>query len=99
MSIATTDSAGSGEITDVDHVRFPDGFKWGAATAAYQIEGAVNEDGRRPSIWDIFGARGDPVDMPRSQSLGHRGPIESHDDVSGFIACFSVEKFLMKAID
>lgn len=33
---------------------FPDQFKWGAATASYQIEGAVNEDGRGPSIWDTF---------------------------------------------
>jgi beta-glucosidase len=32
----------------------PDGFLWGAATASYQIEGAVNEDGRVPSIWDTF---------------------------------------------
>ena len=35
-------------------LRFPKGFLWGAATAAYQVEGAVQEDGRRPSIWDIF---------------------------------------------
>jgi beta-glucosidase/6-phospho-beta-glucosidase/beta-galactosidase len=35
-------------------VSFPTGFAWGTATASYQIEGAVGEDGRRPSIWDTF---------------------------------------------
>ena len=33
---------------------FPPGFAWGAATASYQIEGAVHEGGRSPSIWDTF---------------------------------------------
>ncbi|NJQ00385.1 GH1 family beta-glucosidase [Streptomyces zingiberis] len=33
---------------------FPPGFLWGTATASYQIEGAVDTDGRTPSIWDTF---------------------------------------------
>jgi beta-glucosidase len=41
-------------MTTDDQLRFPDGFLWGAATAAYQIEGAPDADGKGPSIWDTF---------------------------------------------
>jgi beta-glucosidase len=46
---------------------FPKGFVWGTATASYQVEGAVNEDGRGPSIWDRF------VQVPGMISDGSTG--------------------------
>src|ERR1700761_7444746 len=55
---------------------FPDGFVWGTATSAYQIEGAVGEDGRGPSIWDIFshtqGKIGDNTNGDRANDHYHR---------------------------
>ena len=37
-----------------EFMKFPENFAWGTATAAYQIEGAAHEDGRKDSIWDVF---------------------------------------------
>jgi beta-glucosidase len=51
MSTAAREQQAEGTL------RFPPDFLWGAATAAYQIEGAVAADGRGPSIWDTFAAR------------------------------------------
>src|SRR5262245_44911969 len=55
---------------------FPSGFIWGTATSAYQIEGAVNEDGRGPSIWDTFshtpGKIGDNSTADRANDHYHR---------------------------
>ncbi|MFJ9953303.1 GH1 family beta-glucosidase [Kitasatospora sp. NPDC091207] len=47
----------------------PAGFRWGVSTAAYQIEGAVEEDGRGPSVWDVFAAR------PGVIRDGHTGAV------------------------
>ena len=48
---------------------FPENFVWGAATAAYQVEGAVQEDGRGLSIWDTFSH------MPGKTRNGDTGDI------------------------
>ena len=48
---------------------FPADFLWGAATAAYQIEGAAAEDGKGPSIWDTFAHR------PGAVHHGHTGDV------------------------
>ncbi len=50
-------------------LHFPEGFAWGAATASYQIEGAVAEGGRGPSIWDTFSH------TPGAVTGGHTGNV------------------------
>jgi|UniRef100_UPI00404B8299 beta-galactosidase len=49
--------------------QFPKDFTWGAATAAYQIEGGWNEGGRGPSIWDAF------THTPGKIFAGHTGDV------------------------
>ena len=55
-ALSTFATAASPEATSAAPTErhFPPGFLWGSATASYQVEGAVNEDGRGPSIWDTF---------------------------------------------
>ncbi|WP_326824464.1 GH1 family beta-glucosidase [Streptosporangium sp. NBC_01756] len=56
-------------LKDSGPLRFPEGFVWGAATAAYQIEGAARDDGRGPSIWDTFSR------TPGKVHAGHTGDV------------------------
>lgn len=51
--------------------QFPEHFRWGVATASYQVEGAANEDGRGESIWDRFSAT--------------PGKVQNND--TGLVAC------------
>ncbi|HWS32416.1 MAG TPA: GH1 family beta-glucosidase [Actinoplanes sp.] len=60
-----------------DLPEMPAGFVWGAATAAYQIEGAAAEDGRGESIWDVFCRR----------------PGAIADGTSGEVACDSYHRW------
>ncbi|TCC60289.1 beta-glucosidase [Kribbella pittospori] len=48
--MSTTSVSGDADLI----AGLPAGFRWGVATSAYQIEGAVNVDGRTPSIWDTY---------------------------------------------
>src|SRR5215217_7738032 len=65
--VAFTASAAERELIST----LPADFRWGVATSSYQIEGAVDVDGRTPSIWDTF----------------CRVPGAVHDGENGDVAC------------
>jgi len=49
-------------------IEFGDAFRWGSATASYQVEGAWDEAGKGESIWDRFAA--DPAISPTGATPG-----------------------------
>lgn len=77
-------------------IQFPKDFKWGSATAAYQIEGATDVDGRGPSIWDTFAKtpgkvrNGDNGDVACGSYYKYGEDVELLDDLGADIYRFSV---------
>jgi beta-glucosidase len=75
---------------------FPPAFVWGAATAAYQIEGAAAQDGRTPSMWDVFAhtpgkvANGDTGDVAADHYNRYRDDVALMADLGIAAYRFSV---------
>ncbi len=61
----------------MERYTFPADFEWGTATASYQVEGAVREDGRSDSIWDVFS----------------REPGKVHMGADGSVACDQYHRY------
>uniref|UniRef100_A0A8D9ASM5 Myrosinase 1 n=1 Tax=Cacopsylla melanoneura TaxID=428564 RepID=A0A8D9ASM5_9HEMI len=66
------------KLTKLTAKQFPKEFKWGCATAAYQVEGAWNEDGKGENIWD---------------RMCHTVPESTLDRLNGDVACDSYHKY------
>jgi beta-glucosidase len=85
-NLATSASGQSAQSATIAQ-SFPKGFLWGSATASYQVEGAVNEDGRGPSIWDTF-----------SHTLGKTNNGDTGDVADDHYHRYKEDIALMKAL-
>jgi beta-glucosidase len=76
--------------------KFPDGFYWGTATSSYQIEGAWNEDGKGPSIWDTYAhtpgkiKNNDTGDVANDHYHRYKGDVKLMRDLGATAYRFSI---------
>src|SRR5262249_6157830 len=74
----------------------PKGFFWGTATSAYQIEGAWNEDGKGPSIWDTYAhtpgkiKNGDTGDVANDHYHRYKEDVKLMKDLGATAYRFSI---------
>ncbi|MFJ8077218.1 GH1 family beta-glucosidase [Streptomyces sp. NPDC096176] len=66
----------------IDLAALPHNFAWGTATSAYQIEGAVAEDGRSPSIWDTFSHTPGKIDHDDHGDIACDHYHRRHEDIA-----------------
>src|SRR2546429_7879093 len=77
-------------------VRFPEGFRWGVGTYAYQVEGAADQDGRGESIWDRFCAtpgtilNGDSGLVACDHYHRYREDVQLMKELGAQTYCFSI---------
>src|SRR5262245_62376403 len=75
---------------------FPKGFYWGTATPSYQIEGAWNEDGKGPSIWDTYAhtpgkiKNGDTGDVANDHYHRYKEDVKLMKDLGATAYRFSI---------
>ena len=76
--------------------QFPEGFYWGTATSSYQIEGAWNEDGKGPSIWDTYAhtpgkiKNGDTGDVANDHYHRHKEDVALMESIGANAYRFSI---------
>ena len=75
---------------------FPTGFFWGTATSSYQIEGAWDEDGKGPSIWDTYAhtpgkiKNGDTGDVANDHYHRYKEDVKLMKDLGATAYRFSI---------
>jgi beta-glucosidase len=91
----STTSTSSSSVPEAAR-RFSEGFYWGVATSSYQVEGAWDEDGKGPSIWDTYAhtpgniANGDTGDVANDHYHRYQEDVALLHDIGATAYRFSV---------